>query len=536
MDISPNGKILIVVDVDGYSLLINLPKKVIIGHFNFRGNVSTMKISPDGKFLACSIEKSLRIFEMPSLNKEFEPLVLYKNYTHWQNDTITSINWSKDSRFVLTGSKDTTVRLLNIFKIPDYVPFMFTGHKTKVINAMFSEDNLRIFTISKEGTMFIWKYVEEQSEEFKKRIEFERRIKANKNLKSVNEILKEKGIGDEVDEEEIEREDDKFFSDYEKLIQKGRYILEKKQQFIINGKISICDINTNSNIIVFGLNKGIFCIYDINTLENKYTLQISDNKIDSISINNKGLWLAFGSKKLGQLLVWEWKSETYIFKQQGHSFDVSCINFSPDSSMLASGGNDGKIKVWDTSNTSCIVTFSEHTSKVSDLKFIPNKGNVLVSSSLDGTVRAYDLIKYRNFRTMTTPKACQFLSLAVDFSGEIVCAGSMDPYSIYVWSLKTGDLVDILTGHKGPVSSLAFSMVKDMLISGSWDKTVKLWELYSKKGSAETLEVNSDVVSLDLSPDDKEIAVSTINGEMYTIDVESGSIKSINKKIKCRYH
>ena len=69
------------------------------------------------------------------------------------------------------------------------------------------------------------------------------------------------------------------------LIQKGRYILEKKQQFIVNGKISICDINTKSNILVFGLTTGIFSIYDINTFENKYTLQITDNKINSLSIN-----------------------------------------------------------------------------------------------------------------------------------------------------------------------------------------------------------------------------------------------------------
>lgn len=41
----------------------------------------------------------------------------------------------------------------------------------------------------------------------------------------------------------------------------------------------------------------------------------------------------------------------------------------------------------------------------------------VVTASLDGTVRAYDLVRYRNFRTMTTPTPVQFLSLAVDASG-----------------------------------------------------------------------------------------------------------------------
>lgn len=72
------------------------------------------------------------------------------------------------------------------------------------------------------------------------------------------------------------------------------------------------------------------------------------------------------------------------------------------------------------------------------MKFIPKKGNAIISSSLDGTVRAYDLVKYRNFRVLTPNKPTQFNCLAIDSSGDIVCAGSMDPYNIFVWSLRTG--------------------------------------------------------------------------------------------------
>jgi len=33
---------------------------------------------------------------------------------------------------------------------------------------------------------------------------------------------------------------------------------------------------------------------------------------------------------LGQLLVWEWQSETYVLKQQGHADSVAAVAFSPD--------------------------------------------------------------------------------------------------------------------------------------------------------------------------------------------------------------
>ena len=81
----------------------------------------------------------------------------------------------------------------------------------------------------------------------------------------------------------------------------------------------------------------------------------------------------------------------------------------------------------------------------------------MISSSLDGTVRAYDLVKYRNFRVMVAEKGVQFTCLAIDSSGEIICAGSLDPYNVYIWSLRTGQLMESLSGHTAPISSLAFS-------------------------------------------------------------------------------
>ena len=50
------------------------------------------------------------------------------------------------------------------------------------------------------------------------------------------------------------------------------------------------------------------------------------------------------------------------------------------------------------------------------------------------------------------------------------------PMQIYVWSIRTGRLLDVLAGHEGPVSQLAFSPgggPATLLASSSWDKTVR---------------------------------------------------------------
>ncbi len=56
-----------------------------------------------------------------------------------------------------------------------------------------------------------------------------------------------------------------------------------------------------------------------------------------------GEWLALGAAAAGQLLVWEWKSETYVSKQQGHFHDVSTLAYSPDGGFLVTGADDAKV-------------------------------------------------------------------------------------------------------------------------------------------------------------------------------------------------
>ena len=153
--------------------------------------------------------------------------------------------------------------------------------------------------------------------------------------------------------------------------------------------------------------------------------------------------------------MWEWASESYILKQQGHFFDMNTVAYAQDGQMAVTGGDDGKVKVWNTVSGFCTVTFSDHSAPVSCVEFA-KQGQVLFSASLDGTVRAYDLVRYRNFRTFASPTPVQFVSLAVEPSGEIVCAGSSDAFDTYMWSVQTGKLLEILSGHEAPVTGLAF--------------------------------------------------------------------------------
>ena len=305
---SPDGKLLITIDVDGFALIINYQKQVVIAHFNFRDPVTALAFSPDSRFFAVATGKRFKIFESPSATqKTYSPLILYKKYANLHSDNITGISWSSDSRFYITWSDDLTVKMMSLHKIKDFLPFTFSGNHKKIVNAFFSEDDQRIFTVSQNGTLLLWKWSPNKSEESQKQIEF-MEFKQQKRLKT----------GAKPNEYIQTGQDTELMTKFEKEITSGRYLLDKKQKFTLQNQTRIisCDAfhKDENTLLCIGQSNGTFSLYNLNTLESIHSFQISEQKIDSVSINSDGEWIALASKMEGQLFVWEWKSETYILK------------------------------------------------------------------------------------------------------------------------------------------------------------------------------------------------------------------------------
>ncbi len=113
------------------------------------------------------------------------------------------------------------------------------------------------------------------------------------------------------------------------------------------------------------------------------------------------------------------------------------------------------------------------------------------------------------------------LCVTTDNSGEIICAGGFDPYNIFVWNIQTGNLLEVIGGHTGPIYQLKFSNVKNTLFSGSWDKTIRIHDIFSKNKNVDALDHNSEITALTIKNDGKEVAVATLKGEIYIWEVEN---------------
>eukprot|EP00163_Fabomonas_tropica_P028947 TRINITY_DN602_c0_g1_i16.p1 TRINITY_DN602_c0_g1~~TRINITY_DN602_c0_g1_i16.p1 ORF type:complete len:182 (+),score=31.97 TRINITY_DN602_c0_g1_i16:177-722(+) len=65
-----------------------------------------------------------------------------------------------------------------------------------------------------------------------------------------------------------------------------------------------------------------------------------------------------------------------------------------------------------------------------------------------------------------------------------------------------------------------FDPAQGTLASGSWDKTVRLWNVYNSKSNPESLVLNADVLAVAFRPDGKQVASSTLDGQIQFWDPE----------------
>lgn len=390
--------------------------------------------------------------------------------------------------------------------------FLFLGHRDSVVGSFFGVDSKtskvsKVYTVTRDCYILSWGFTEDE-------VLSEPPAPGTPDRDVEGDLMVEDD-GDVKKRKERELDDGGYLC-------KGKWELLRKDCFNqAPAKVSACDYHRGLDMVVVGFSNGVFGLYQMPDFVCIHLLSISKAKITTAMFNDLGNWLSFGCAKLGQLLVWEWRSESYILKQQGHYFDVNCVAYSQDSQLLATGADDNKVKVWTVSSGFCFVTFSEHTNAVTALHFMASN-NCLLSASLDGTIRAWDLVRYRNFRTFTTPSSRQFVSLAADQSGEVICAGTSDSFEIFVWSMRTGRLLDVLSGHEAPVHGLVFSPTNAVLASSSWDKTVRLWDVFDGKGAVETWPHTHDVLTVVFRPDGKQLACSTLDGQIYFWDPVDG--------------
>ncbi|XP_011379184.1 autophagy-related protein 16-1 [Pteropus vampyrus] len=130
-------------------------------------------------------------------------------------------------------------------------------------------------------------------------------------------------------------------------------------------------------------------------------------------------------------------SETVLVLQDAHDGEVNAVQFSPGSRLLATGGMDRRVKLWEVFGDKC------------------------------------------EFKGSLSGSNAGITSIEFDSAGSYLLAASND-FASRIWTVDDYRLRHTLTGHSGKVLSAKFLLDNARIVSGSHDRTLKLWDLRSK--------------------------------------------------------
>ncbi|KAJ3080755.1 hypothetical protein HDU99_007495 [Rhizoclosmatium hyalinum] len=173
--------------------------------------------------------------------------------------------------------------------------------------------------------------------------------------------------------------------------------------------------------------------------------------------------------------VWDLEGEREGMVLEGHLGSVRTVAVRWDGKLVVSGGHDHLVKVWSLETGECIHTFEGHGQLVREVVWSTD-GTSIVSCSSDKTIKIWDLTSGVCVKTFDDTEG-EVFSVALSHDGKIIASASGFQTDIKVWSVETGQVIKVLKGHLLPVWTVSFSIDDRCLVSGSRDRSVRVWNL-----------------------------------------------------------
>ncbi|XJO71992.1 hypothetical protein BDV3_001406 [Batrachochytrium dendrobatidis] len=252
-----------------------------------------------------------------------------------------------------------------------------------------------------------------------------------------------------------------------------------------------------------------------------------DGEISCIAISRDGGLLATGGNDR-KLILFNGNtcSQKAIIDTAGQS--ITCVAFNGSGDSVLSTSIDHSIKVWNTLTFRSKITFTGHSGKVCAARF--TNSNRIVSGSHDRSIKIWDLVKGYSIRTLFTLSSCNDLAL-LDSEGQIIISGHLDN-NVRIWDARTGNNIREITGiHSGQVTSVEVSPNQHQFLTTSRDHTLQLLDVRTYTPIA-TYAVGMNWARSCFSPDGSFISSGSADGTVFFWDIASKKMVQSNKEHK----
>lgn len=248
-----------------------------------------------------------------------------------------------------------------------------------------------------------------------------------------------------------------------------------------------------------------------------YTLEGHHGPVHSVAFSHNGDILASGGEDQ-MILLWDLDSGEILRKIAGHRNTVRHLTFSRGDRYLLSGG-DITAMLWKTDGTP-VMKYTGHVTHVFNAKFNPGE-SMIVTTSLSDKFRIWDRSTGENLHT---PAGHTKSVLAACFhpGGKMLATGSLDR-NIIIWNTATYEPEKTISAHGENIYALDFSSGGNLLASASRDKTIKIWQSGSWK-IVHLLEGHSHaVMSVKFSPGGKYLVSGSYDKTVRLWEISTGN-------------
>ncbi len=224
---------------------------------------------------------------------------------------------------------------------------------------------------------------------------------------------------------------------------------------------------------------GVVKLWDLKQRRELATLPAHEQGAPSLAFAPNGRVLASASWS-GIIRLWDVASRERLAVMNSHTSGVGRISFSPRGDLLASASNDRTVKLWDATSGKERGTLRGHTDVVQAMDFAPD-GSTIASGSRDQTVRLWDVNTPTARLVIPAGSPVHFVSFAP--RGKVVLSGHTETQDgrshgvLKLWNTATGELIDTIPVHSLQVGNALFSPDGKRLLTTSWDRTAKLWDV-----------------------------------------------------------